>query len=75
MEWDLLGVAGISEAADEYDCMVWPLVRLLDAGASTETICSWIESEVVDHFGVSVNREREAALAKSLTARRRSRSA
>ena len=29
MEWDLIGVAGIPEAADEYDCMISPLLRWL----------------------------------------------
>ena len=27
MEWDLIGVAGIPEAADEYDCMISPPLR------------------------------------------------
>jgi hypothetical protein len=26
MGWDLIGVAGIPEAADEYDCMISPLL-------------------------------------------------
>ena len=32
MEWDLVGVAGIPEAADEYDCMISPLLHRLFRG-------------------------------------------
>jgi len=27
MEWDPIGVAGVPEAADEYDCMISPLMH------------------------------------------------
>jgi hypothetical protein len=38
MEWDLIGVAGIPEAADEYDCMISPLLHRLFEGADTRSL-------------------------------------
>ena len=33
MEWDPIGVADIPSAADEYDCMIPPLLHRLFKGA------------------------------------------
>jgi hypothetical protein len=75
MQWDPIGVAGVPEAADEYDCMISPLMHLLHDGARTRQIRSWIEAEVADHFGMKVDRRRERALAVALTDWWRDRSA
>lgn len=53
MEWDPIGVAGIDEAQDEYDCMISPLLRLLFDGADKGALLDWIRTERVDHFGLS----------------------
>ena len=38
MEWDPIGVTGIPEAADEYDCMISPLLHLLFEGADIRSL-------------------------------------
>jgi hypothetical protein len=40
MAWDPIGAAGIPEAADEYDCMISPLMHQLHAGAEESTVAS-----------------------------------
>jgi hypothetical protein len=52
MGWDLLGVSGVPEAADEYDCMLSPLLYRLHAGASVQEIRDWL---VVEWWGRRVN--------------------
>jgi hypothetical protein len=59
MEWDLIGVAGIPEAADEYDCMISPLLHRL---------ADWIGRERASHFGVGPDDAQDMRLAESLTA-------
>jgi hypothetical protein len=51
MEWDLIGVADIQEAADEYDCMISPLLHRLFEGADTRSLADWISRERISHFG------------------------
>lgn len=67
IKWDLLLVHGVEEAADEYDCMISPLLRQLHAGAGQAQITDWLVDEVEQHFGVQSNPEREAALADRVT--------
>ena len=52
MEWDPIGVAGAPEAADEYDCMLSPLLRRLHDGVSDKEIQDWVAGEVEGHFGL-----------------------
>ena len=63
MEWDSIGVAGIPEAADEYDCMISPLMHRLFDGASVADLAAWIAAERVEHFGLGPNSESDAHLA------------
>ena len=53
-EWDPIGV--MSEPAapgDEYDCLVGPLLTLVQSEASTEEITHYLRTEIVEHFGLS----------------------
>lgn len=50
MEWDLIGVAGIAEAADEYDCMISPLLHRLFEGTEAGLLPDWISHERVISF-------------------------
>lgn len=68
LAWDPIGVSGWPEAADEYDCLMDPLVRQLDDGASAGTIAAWLCRELGEHFGLDPDPERETALAAELTA-------
>ena len=63
MEWDLIGVSGAPEAADEYDCMLSPLMHMLHDGASVAEVESWLVEEVEGHFGSRSERQRESRLA------------
>ena len=68
MRWDPIGVAGAPEAADEYDCMISPLMHRLHRGASDTELAVWLKAEVEQHFGLTPTVEREEALASSLAA-------
>ena len=66
MRWDPIGVSGIPEAADEYDCMISPLMHRLYEGASTSTLATWIAIERTEHFGLQSNSTADHALADEL---------
>jgi hypothetical protein len=58
----------IPEAADEYDCMISPLLHRLFEGADTRSPADWISRERTSHFGAGPNDARDMRLAESLTA-------
>jgi hypothetical protein len=67
MEWDPIGVADAVEAADEYNCMISPIMHQLFEGAPDSVLASWIAAERTQHFGLSPDLERDAELARRLT--------
>jgi hypothetical protein len=66
MDWDPIGVFGVPEAADEYDCMISPLMHQLHDGIKERVIRRWIVSEVENHFGMRSDSRREAQLAAAV---------
>jgi hypothetical protein len=68
MEWDPIGVAGVPEAADEYDCMISPLMHRLFDGADTGSLATWISHERSSHFGLGPDDDQDQQLADQLTA-------
>ena len=66
MEWDPIGVAGVPEAADEYDCMISPLLQLLFEGADASSLVGWISQERSSHFGLGSDEAGDMRLAESL---------
>jgi hypothetical protein len=68
MEWDPIGVAEIPEAADEYDCMISPLVHRLAEDADTRSVADWIGRERSSHFGLGPDEAADMRLAESLAA-------
>jgi hypothetical protein len=68
MQWDLIGVPGIPEAADEYDCMIGPLLRRLFEGADSRSLAEWISHERTSHFGAGPDDAKDMRLAESLIA-------
>jgi len=68
LEWDLIGVAGIPEAADEYDCMISPLLHRLFDGADARSLAGWISRERSPHFGAGPDDVQDMRLAESLIA-------
>jgi hypothetical protein len=52
-EFDPIGVMDEAEwPRDEYDCMIGPLVTMLQANASKSDLADFIEQEITDHFGL-----------------------
>ena len=66
LAWDPIGVSHFPEAVGEYDCLIDPLMRQLQDGASADVIGAWLCQELEDHFGLDPDLEREAALATEL---------
>jgi hypothetical protein len=62
-EWDPLGVTESDGSSDEYECLVWPLTRLLDREASAEQVASFLSS---DSQATSVLTLRRASRVSSL---------
>lgn len=55
-EWDPIGVMDDPEwPRDEYDCLLGPLLRLLEAKATEEEIAKFLKKEIDEHFGLSPN--------------------
>ena len=67
MQWDPIGVAGVEEADDEYDCMISPLMHQLHAGTTAEPLRSWISAERINHFGLGPDHHSDSTLAERLT--------
>jgi hypothetical protein len=57
-EWDPIGVAGIPEAADEYDTYVGKVyVMLMVERASSEVIAAYLFDVATKHMGMSAHTE------------------
>jgi len=53
-EWDPIGVMDDSKwPRDEYHCLVGPLLTMLQSGAGQTEIASYLQAEIVEHFGLS----------------------
>ena len=68
LDWDAIGVADVPEAADEYDCLIEPLLGHLQGGADAVFLRDWIARERVDHFGLTPDMGADRALADALVA-------
>ena len=66
MRWDPIGIAEEPQAADEYDCMIGPLLHQLHDGVAQRQLNTWLVAELEDHFGLEADAGREAALAAEL---------
>jgi hypothetical protein len=73
-EWNPIGVAGIPEAADEYDAYAdKAYVMLMDDRATAETISAYLFEIATSHMGLSRTgdlADRSARAAKALVAMR-----
>jgi hypothetical protein len=65
-EWDPIGA--ISESnQDEYDSYAPELIRMLDAGASTQFVADWLITLATGHIGLSyVDKQHTKNCAKTL---------
>lgn len=66
-EWDPIGV-GPNGPCDEYECLIGPLLTMLQSGVPQDEIASYLETELVEHFGLEPNRESIAAAASRVCA-------
>ena len=66
LAWDAIGVADIPGAADEYDCMISPLLHQLQAGVTEAELSKWISSERLEHFGLEADPAEDAQLVSNL---------
>jgi len=62
-EWNPIGIR-LGAADDEYDCLLWPLMRLLEQGSTGDAIVTYLTSELRDHFGLSPNERGTAEFAE-----------
>jgi hypothetical protein len=53
MEWDPIGVADVPECRDEYDCVMGPMLRMLEQQATEEQLSMFLQTELRDHFGLT----------------------
>jgi hypothetical protein len=51
--WDFLGVYDAEFNADEYDCLIGPLLTRLTSGADKTAIARYLQGEIEGHFGVA----------------------
>jgi len=64
--WDPIGVAGIPETQDEYDAYIWPILALLQQGASLADLTGHLLSIAVEDMGLPGNRISAGAAAQAL---------
>jgi hypothetical protein len=68
-QWDPIGVMDDPEwPRDEYDCMVGPSLRMLEASATEGEIADYLHDEITQHFGLSGDRNNCRSFAKRLNA-------
>lgn len=51
---------------DEYDCLVWPSIKRLDAGWQAADLAAWLSAVLREHFGVSCGPEETGHVAHQL---------
>ncbi len=66
-EWDPIGV-GPRGPRDEYECLAGPLMTMLQSGATEPEIVAYLESGLVEHFGLEPNTDDIEAVAARIRA-------
>ena len=67
-EWDPIGVMTVGAPRDEYDCLIGPLLTLLQSGGTVTDIERNLRTEIVNHFGLSSEHYDFLVVAKRLRA-------
>jgi hypothetical protein len=67
-EWDFIGVFDPATNADEYDCMLSPLLERLAGGGQAGEIQAYLDQELRGHFGMSPERAGTVPMAQRLVA-------
>jgi hypothetical protein len=65
-EWDFIGVYvdDYGPPPGEYDCLVWPLLRLLQENVSDSRIGGFLQRELRRHFGIGDDQDLPAVAAR-----------
>lgn len=67
--WDPIGVMDDPEwPHDEYDCLVGPVMRILESGAGPNEIAKYLRHEIESHFGLASRYREFDAFAAQLRA-------
>lgn len=66
MAWDPIGVAELPNTADEYDCLLNPVMHQLQAGVSAAQLSDWLCRELVEHFDLTPDPSRELTVASGM---------
>jgi hypothetical protein len=67
-DWDPIGVSDVREdVADEYECLVGPLLSRLTRGETTAEVAAFLTEMLAEHFGLPPERYRPADFARGLT--------
>jgi hypothetical protein len=62
-EWDPIGL--VPDAPDdEYDCLIWPILRRLEDGVPAEALVAFLATQLEDHFGLQPDAANVAAFAE-----------
>lgn len=68
MKWDPIGFADDADfPADEYDCLVAPIVGKLSDGATVQQLATWLGAQRSEHFGLQPSPAQDRQLATQLT--------
>lgn len=51
-QWDPIGLISMGAPEDEYECVVGPVLRMLESSESPGAISSYLEAEFAEHFGM-----------------------
>ena len=55
--WDPIGVKGVPNAQDEYDCCLGSLFELLTNGASDDQIADYLWRQANEHMGLTRDKQ------------------
>ncbi|MBG0564314.1 hypothetical protein [Actinoplanes aureus] len=67
-EWDFIGAFDPETNTDEYDCMIPPLLHLLATDGDPGVIQQFLDAELAEHFGMSIDQAETSEVAERLTA-------
>jgi hypothetical protein len=51
-EWNPIGIPTVPAGDDEYDCLLWPLIRMLEQDSAVDAVAAFLTKELRDHFGL-----------------------
>ena len=65
-DWDPIGVAGVDEAADEYDSYAAPIARMIVVGASISDLANHLVEIEAGAMGLKGDQDRARVVAAKL---------